>query len=120
MKKISIQVKDAAFDRIERGFQTEVYLPIEPKYTKMFVSENGRRNLLIDKQKGNAHINAVLDAFSMGYRLRIDAASIRRCCKTGVLNYKVKGVRISSGRTDWGAEEGKLCYVVILGEEMDV
>lgn len=120
MKKISIQVKDAAFDRIEKGYQTEVYLPIEQKYTKMFVSENGRRNLLIDKQKGNAHINAVLDAFSMGYRLRIDAASIRRCCKTGVLNYKVNGVRISSGNPNWGAEEGKLCYVVILGEEMDV
>jgi len=107
------------YERVIGETQKKIYFPIEPRWTKKFVSEEGRNYLLTDHLKGNRHINAALAAWDIGYKVRDRTVILQPCFGSDMSRWKVRSLSISSGDGKFGSVVGTLYYVLEIGERID-
>ena len=93
MTVLHLNLKKKWFDMIASGEKKEEYREIKPYWTRRLIGEPGN-------WKGYTSI-----IFSNGYAI-----------SRNQLEIKCKGLIYSHGREEWGAVEGQIYYVLLLGE----
>jgi len=96
---LHLNLKRKWFDMILSGVKTEEYREIKKSWNRVFTDSG-------IKIKGKSyHPNDVIICFSNGYSKSRDQFFI-----------ECKNFRVTSGKEEWGAEPGKLCYTIFLGK----
>lgn len=118
MKNIQLSLKTKWFEMTKLGIKTEDYREITPYWVKRLVE----KDFSWDCKKIediNCHLYACPNGFfkkfnqntmTLGYPKSGDAERI--------LKLEHKGIEIRTGNPDWGAEHGKLYFVIKHGKEL--
>lgn len=114
--ELKIIISAADFERVCAGKQDEIYLPIDQKYSRIFINQDGRRGLLVSMKKGNALINAALDAWRLGYAEKVSSVTLQRGVSKQRIRINVQNILIRTGRAEWCDDTSVLRYVVRLGD----
>ena len=111
MKTLTLSLKKQWFDKIKAGVKKEEYREIKAKYLEMFCDH---LNVYEINRSNNFDVSFHLKwpeelgydrlVFTLGYPKADDTK--RR------LVFKNPKIRIGTGRPEWGAEPGKLYFVI--------
>ena len=101
MKTLTLSLKKKWFDMIKAGTKKEEYREIKPYYEKRFLEPLSSR-LFRNGETGVKPFDTLV--FTLGYPKADDTE--RR------LTLKNPRIRIGTGRHEWGAELGKMYFVI--------
>ena len=101
MKTLTLPLKKKWFDLIKAGIKKEEYREIKPYYEKRFLEPLSSR-LFRNGETGVKPFDRLV--FTLGYPKATN--SERR------LEFKIPKIRCGEGRPEWGAEPGKLYFVI--------
>lgn len=99
MITLKLVLKKKWYDLIDKGIKREEYREIKDYYTK--------RLFLKDTEPKVSKFGYV--TFYLGYKKK----EIRP-----QMTFRIKLICVGKGRPEWGAEEGKLYYIIVLGERI--
>ena len=109
MKTLTLSLKRKWFDMIKSSEKKEEYREIKPYYTSRFtIQASDDYDLILSGEKSATFQYFDRIVFTLGYPKADDTE--RR------LTFKNPKIRIGTGNPEWGAEHGKL-YFVITWEE---
>lgn len=100
MITLKLVLKKKWYDLIEKGIKREEYREIKDYYTKRFYLNNDGA-----KVKKFSYVT-----FYLGYLKKKKRPS---------MTFRIKSIDVGIGHPEWGAEEGKLYYVIVLGERIE-
>ena len=112
MKTLTLSLKKQWFDMIKSGIKKEEYREIKPFYTvRLTIQASDDYDLIL-----SGEISATFQyfdrlVFTLGYPKADDTD--RR------LVFKNPKIRIGTGRPEWGAEPGKMYFVISWDKEME-
>ena len=112
MKTLTLSLKKQWFDMIKAGIKKEEYREICDYWGVRFAGRDVWANEFCIKDVGEIalkHFDRLV--FTLGYPKADDTE--RR------LTFKNPKIRISTGRPEWGAEPGKLYFVISWDKEME-
>lgn len=99
MFTLKLVLKKKWYDLIEKGIKREEYREIKDYYTKRFyLNYDGA------KVKKFRYVT-----FYLGYQKNRPS-----------MTFRIKLIDVGIGRPEWGAEEGKLYYIIVLGERIEL
>lgn len=120
MKNLQLSLKTKWFEMTKSGIKTEDYREITPYWVKRLIVPTDEdvtiENVIyylnggeLDHYRNTGFVLKSFDTNTMtlGYPKAGDTERI--------LKYEHKGIEIRTGNTDWGAEEGKLYFVILHG-----
>ena len=99
MFTLKLVLKKKWYDLIDKGIKREEYREIKDYYTK--------RLFLKDTEPKVKKFSYV--TFYLGYQKNRPS-----------MIFRIKLIDVGIGRPEWGAEEGKLCYIIVLGERIEL
>lgn len=105
MKVLTLPLKKKWFDLIKAGIKKEEYREVKPYYNSRFCEPLNSR-IFKPGETGVKTFDRLV--FTLGYPKSTD--------KSRRLEFKNPKIRIGTGKPEWGAEPGKL-YFVITWEE---
>ena len=101
MKTLTLPLKRKWFDMIKAGIKKEEYRDIKPYYEKRLLEPFSSR-LFRNGETGVKSFDRLV--FTLGYPKAGDTERM--------LVFKNPKIRIDTGKPEWGAEPGKLYYVI--------
>jgi hypothetical protein len=101
-KTLRLSLKKKWFEMTKAGIKKEDYRELNDYWTTRLQRVNGIK--LPDNQCKQFEINVM----TLGYPSNNDHSRI--------LELEHKGIEIRTGNPEWGAEPGKLCFVIIHGK----
>jgi hypothetical protein len=134
-KKLQMSLKKQWFEMTKAGIKTEDYREINEhwfkrlvfQHKKVFAYTYGYDINLLDKQTIQIALNRIVkdslkvkmmyfnpftqNTMTLGYPSKDD--------KSRILNLEHKGIEIREGNPEWGAEKGKLYFVIKHGKIID-
>ena len=124
MKTLTLSLKKPWFNMIKSGEKKEEYREIKPHYIRQFIKlESLKYDLIRDynfhKGFDEGEINGIeSDLLNLKYEvLYFSLAYPSRAEKEKWLTFKNPRIRIGTGKTEWGAEPGKLYFVISWDKE---
>ena len=105
MKTLTLSLKKQWFDMIKAGIKKEEYREIKPYYNTRFCEPINSR-IFYPGETGAKTFDRLV--FTLGYPKADDTE--RR------LTFKNPKIRIGTGKPEWGAEQGKLYFVITWSE----
>lgn len=93
MAELYLTISEKEYDSINQGKQTEIYRDICPYWLKWFV-----------------YVPTEGEYFTKSY----DYVSLKMIDSNRHMRFKIKKIVIAKGKQEWGAEKGKLYFVVRL------
>ena len=105
MKTLTLSLKKQWFDMIKAGIKKEEYREIKPYYNTRFCEPINSR-IFYPGETGAKTFDRLV--FTLGYPKADDTE--RR------LTFKSPKIRIGTGKPEWGAEPGKLYFVITWSE----
>ena len=122
MGNLQLSLKKNWFEMTKSGIKTEDYREITPYFGKRFISEffyfdcfglDDRPRL----DRINIHLRACPNGFFNKFNSNIMTLGYPKSTDSErILKLKHKGIEIREGNPDWGAEAGKLYFVIKHGE----
>ena len=124
MKTLTLSLKKPWFNMIKSGEKKEEYREIKPHYIRQFIKlESLKYDLIRDynfhKGFDEGEINGIeSELLNLKYEvLYFSLAYPSRAEKEKWLTFKNPRIRIGTGKTEWGAEPGKLYFVISWDKE---
>ncbi|MBS9773826.1 MAG: ASCH domain-containing protein [Tenacibaculum sp.] len=120
MKTLHLTIKKQWFDLIKLGKKKEEYREIKPYWSKRLLEDSGNDVTeleLCEALKYAYHPswdNEIIDTAVKDYYVIIFKNGYRKNAPT--LKVEYKGLKISRGKTEWGAEEGVAYFTLLLGK----
>lgn len=109
MKTLTLSLKRKWFDMIKAGVKKEEYREIKPHYTgRLTIQASDDYDLILSGEMSATFQYFDKLVFTLGYPKKTDTE--RR------LEFKNPKIRIGTGRPEWGAEPGKMYFVISWGE----
>lgn len=123
MKILELTLKKQWFDMIQSGEKLEEYREIKAYWASRFLLYRSERKCL-DWWKGFLHLKGYdvlkkhLDDISF---VKFDAVKFTNGYGAKLPNFLIesKDLKISEGKKEWGAEDGKYYFTFVLGEKID-
>ena len=119
MKTLTLSLKKQWFDMIKAGIKKEEYREIKPHYIRQFIKFVTLKNdLIIDynfhRGFDEGEINGMeSELLNLKYDvLEFSLAYPSRAEKDKWLTFKNPRIRIGRGKPEWGAEPGKMYFVI--------
>ena len=104
MRILYLSLKKQWFEMIVRGYKKEEYREINEYWTKRLVETKG--NLL----EGFTYKHFDFVEFTLGYPSANDEKARAR--------FELKSIEKKIGKEEWGAESGKVYYVITIGDRV--
>lgn len=128
MKTLSLVLKRKWFDMIASGEKTEEYREIKPHWMQRLCelrSVGGRRpammtsHLAIFYSKNTHLFKFHIETYEVVFK-NFDAITfyLGYAKARPSMTFTIKEIAISPGRTEWGAEKGKMYFVIKLGKRL--
>lgn len=126
MKTLQLSLKQKWFDMTKAGIKTEDYREITPYwFSRLF--KDGHKNILLRKESCDSLLKANSASkwnFDNGYYFKfkhfdhnIMTLGYPKSTDTDrILKLEHKGIEIRTGNPEWGAEPGKLYFVIKHGK----
>ena len=112
MKTLTLSLKKQWFDMIKAGIKKEDYREIKPYYTsRLTILDSDDYDLILSGEISVTFQYFDRLVFTLGYPKAGDTE--RR------LTFKNPKIRIGTGRPEWGAEPGKLYFVITFGDRVE-
>ena len=99
MITLKLVLKKKWYDLIEKGIKREEYREIKDYYTKRLFLKGTE-----PKVRKFSYVT-----FYLGYQKNRPQ-----------MTFRIKSICVGKGRPEWGAEEGKLYYIIVLGERIEL
>lgn len=103
------------FEMTANGEKTEDYREVTPYWIKRFCTEKLDNfefcDLCEHKCQENGHRKFDTTTLTLGYPKRTDTSRIIR--------FECKGIEIGHGKPEWGAEPGKVYFIIKHGKRLD-
>lgn len=109
MKTLTLSLKKQWFDMIKSGEKKEEYREIKPYYTsRLTILDSDDYDFILSGEISVTFQYFDRLVFTLGYPKSTD--------KERRIEFKNPKIRIGTGRPEWGAEHGKLYFVISWGE----
>lgn len=109
MKTLTLSLKKQWFDMIKSGEKKEEYREIKPYYTgRLTIQASDDYDLILSGEMSATFQYFDKLVFTLGHPKAGDTE--RR------LTFKNPKIRVGTGRPEWGAEPGKMYFVITWGE----
>lgn len=106
MKTLHLVLKSQWFDMIASGEKKEEYREIKEYWVKRL---GFHANVQFDIQQG---------VFFPPEVIKYDTITFHKGYSKKTITIKCEGIKISQGKPKWGAEKGKVYFVINLGERI--
>ena len=111
MKTLTLSLKKQWFDKIKAGVKKEEYREIKPYYTsRLTILDSDDYDLILSGEISVTFQYFDRLVFTLGYTKADDTE--RR------ITFKNPKIRIGTGKPEWGAEPGKLYFVITWDKEV--
>ena len=113
-KTLYLSLKKEWYNMIESGVKTEEYREFNPYWIRRLTTIPFKAELLCSLTKDElidvVKYNAFLKRFE---KVRFSYGYTRR-----TMTFECKGLEWKTGKPEWGAEPGEICFVITLGKRL--
>lgn len=127
MEDLRLPLKKKWFEMTKEGIKTEDYREITPYWCKMLLwlflpMEEHEIESLCEELKNGINISKLRDEymFEEGYfpKTILTLGYPKNGDKERIITYKNLGIEVREGNPEWGAEKGKIYFVIKHGERV--
>lgn len=114
-KSLQLSLKTEWFEMTKSGIKTEDYRELTDYWFRRLVDSHSYLSLeyfmkVVHQIKGNAFKQFDSNIMTLGYPKSTD--------KDRIIKFEHAGIEIRTGREEWGAEPGKLYFVIKHGKQL--